>query len=82
MSKQSNGARSPNLPKSEENIGLVGDGYDVERLLTACEVGSLLQVPWKSVYTLPIRQVRLSSRRIRWRPADVREFIQRRTRTE
>ena len=57
---------------------LVGDGYDVEPLLTAAEVAEILNVPVKSVYEIPIRRVRIGTRRIRWRPADVREFIDRR----
>ncbi len=58
---------------------LVGDGYDAEPFLTAGEVGTLLRLPPKSVYELPIPRVRLGPRRIRWRPADVRAFITRRT---
>ncbi len=57
---------------------LVGDGYDVEPLLTAADVAEILKVPVKSVYEMPIRRVRIGTRRIRWRPADVREFIDRR----
>lgn len=64
----------------EEEIrpDLVGDGYDDEPLLTVREVGEMLSVPWKSVYDLPLPRVRITRRRIRWRPADVREFIDRR----
>lgn len=54
---------------------LVGDGYDPEPLLTAEDVGVILQVPTKSVYELPIPKVRLSKRRIRYRPEDIQEFI-------
>jgi predicted DNA-binding transcriptional regulator AlpA len=60
-------------------LELVGDGYDAEPLLTAGDVGTLLKLPPKSVYELPIPRVRLGPRRIRWRPADVRAFITRRT---
>jgi hypothetical protein len=63
----------------EHGLELVGDGYDVEPLLTAGDVGTLLRIPAKSVYGLPIPRVRLGPRRIRWRPADVRAFIVRRT---
>ena len=56
----------------------VGDGYDDERLLTASEVGDILRVPVKSVYDLPIKRVRIGPRRLRWRPVDVREFVNRR----
>lgn len=57
---------------------LVGDGWDPEPLLTAEEVAAKLRVPKKSVYDLNIPRVRIGQRRIRWRPADVQEFIQRR----
>ncbi len=59
---------------------LVGDGLDSEPLMTAEDVGRLLRLPRKSVYALPIPRVVLGVRRIRWRPADVHEFINRRTR--
>lgn len=58
---------------------LVGDGYDVEPLLKAKDVAELLNMNPKSVYELPIKRVQLGPRRIRWRPADVRAFIERRT---
>ena len=60
-------------------LELVGDEYDAEPLLTAGDVGTLRKLPAKSVYELPIPRVRLGPRRIRWRPADVRAFITRRT---
>ncbi len=56
----------------------VGDGHDDERLLRAEEVGEILRVPVKSVYDLPIKRVRIGQRRLRWRPVDVREFVNRR----
>lgn len=56
-----------------------GDGYDLEQLLTAEEVGEILKVPKKSVYELPIPRVRIGKRRIRWRPEAVRKFIEDRT---
>ena len=65
-------------PADEVRPDLVGDGYDPEPLMTAEQVGALLQVPTKSVYELGIPRVRVGRRRIRWRPADVREFINRR----
>ena len=66
--------------KADEEIrhDLVGDGYDIEPLLTAEEVGRILRVPTKSVYELPIPRIRLGIRSIRWRPCDVRAFIDRR----
>ncbi len=56
----------------------IGDGHDDEPLLTAEEVGEILRVPVKSVYDLPIKRVRIGQRRLRWRPVDVREFVNRR----
>lgn len=67
-----------NRPTDEIRPDLVGDGYDVEPLLTAEDVAGILSVPVKSVYELAIPRVRVGKRRIRWRPADVREFINRR----
>ncbi len=60
-------------------LSLVGDGYDVEPLLTVDDVAAILRVPTKSVYELPIPKVKLSRRRVRYRHADVRGFIDRRT---
>lgn len=66
-------------PPEEHRPDLVGDGWDPEPLMTAEDVGEVLQVPTKSVYDLPIRRVRVSSNRVRWRPRDVRAFVERRT---
>lgn len=66
--------KAPEMARND----LVGDGYDSERLLTASDVAEILQVPSKSVYELPIPRIRIGLRRIRFRPADVREFIDRR----
>lgn len=57
---------------------LIGDGHDVEPLYTAEQLGRILAMPSKAVYELPIPRIRLGVRRIRWRPADVRAFIDRR----
>lgn len=65
-------------PVEEVRPDYQGDGFDPEPLLTAEEVAEILQVPRKSVYELGIPRVRIGERRVRWRPADVREFIQRR----
>jgi hypothetical protein len=65
-------------PSDEVRPDLVGDGYDPEPLWTASDVGRYLSVPEKSVYELGIPRVRVGRRRIRWRPADVREFVNRR----
>jgi predicted DNA-binding transcriptional regulator AlpA len=66
--------------KQQYASDLVGDGFDLEPLLKARDVARILQVPEKSVYELPIPRVELGPRRIRWRPADVNEYINRRTR--
>lgn len=62
----------------EDRPDLVGDGYDAEPLLKAKQVGEILQVPEKSVYDLAIPRVRISNRRLRWRPTDVQAFIEKR----
>ena len=67
--------------REEVRNDLVGDGYDMEPLLTAEEVGRILRMPAKSVYDLPLPRIRLGTRRIRWRPCDVRAFIDRRVET-
>ncbi len=62
---------------------LVGDGYDPEPLMTAGEVAHVLSVPERSVYDMTgLPRVRLGQRRIRWRPADVRAFIDRRVESQ
>lgn len=67
--------------REEHRPDLVGDGWDPEPLLTADQVGEILQVPPKSVYELPIPRVRVSSNRVRWRPEDVRAWIEDRVET-
>ena len=62
-------------PPDEYRPDLKGDGYDPEPLMTAEDVADVLRVREKAVYELPIPRVRVSQRRVRWRPADVREFI-------
>ncbi len=54
---------------------LVGDGYDIEPLLTAKEVAKILRVGLGRVYDLPIPRFRLGPQRIRWRAVDVKEYI-------
>lgn len=59
---------------------LVGDGYDTEPLLRAREVAKLLSIPdVADVYDLPIKRIRLSKARLRWRPSDVRDYLDRRS---
>jgi len=52
----------------------------VESLLTVREVAEMLTVPVKRVYELGIPAVRLSARSLRWRRADVRQWIEGRIR--
>lgn len=66
-------------PVEERRLDLVGDGWDAEPLLTAEDVGRVLRVPAKAVYELPIPRVRISSNRVRWRPGDIRAWIDDRT---
>lgn len=66
-------------PPDDHRPDLVGDGWDPEPLMKADEVSEILKVPEKSVYDLPIQRVRVSSNRVRWRPRDVRRFVERRT---
>ena len=68
------------MKQNERESHLVGDGLDPEPLLKARDVARVLQLPEKSVYELPIPRVILGPRRIRWRPADVSEYINHRTR--
>ncbi len=55
---------------------LVGDGYDIEPLLTAKEVAKILRVGLGRVYELPIPRLRFGPQRIRWRLEDVRAYIE------
>ncbi len=66
-------------PLEEVRPDLVGDGYDPEPLLDAKQVARILRIPPKSVYELPLPRVRIGRRRVRWRPAELREFISRRS---
>ena len=61
--------------REEHRPDLVGDGYDSEPLWTVDQVAEYLQVPVKRVYELPIPRIRLSSRRCRWRPRIVINFV-------
>lgn len=66
-------------PPEEHRPDLVGDGHDPESLLTYEEVAEILALSDpRAVYDLPIPRVRVSKNRVRWRPADVRTFIERR----
>jgi len=47
-------------------------------LLNAREAAEILGVSEKRLYSLPIPKVRLSKRRVGWRPERIREFAERR----
>ncbi len=65
-----------NVPHETDRFDLVGDGYDPEPLLTARDVARILNVGMGRVYELPIPRLRLGPQRIRWRPEDVRAYIE------
>lgn len=50
---------------------------NLETLLTAAEVAAYLGIGPKKVYGLPIPQVRLSDKRIRWLAGDVNAYVRR-----
>ena len=54
---------------------LVGDGFDVEVLWTPIEAARYLRVSVKRLYAMPVPRIRLSSRRIRYRPETVRAYM-------
>lgn len=64
---------------TEERPDLVGDGWDPEPLLKVGEVAAILGVHRNRVYELAIPRVRVSRKCLRWRPEDVRRFMERRT---
>lgn len=47
----------------------------IPQLLRAEEVARILSKPKKTVYDLPIAQVRLGPRTVRWKLQDVLDFI-------
>ena len=57
---------------------LVGDGWDDEPLMKVDDVAKALACSRSLVYELAIPQVRIRSGCIRWRPQDVRAYIERR----
>ncbi len=71
--------RRPRLRRVENRPDLVGDGWDAEPLMTARHVARALGISPKRVYELQIPCVRVFNRTLRYRPADVRAFIDRRT---
>lgn len=54
------------------------DLASLPHLLTAKQVGAVLNIPITSVYTLGLPIVKLSERRYRWRSKDVISLIERR----
>ena len=54
---------------------IVGDGFDDEKLLRPREVAEMLDVSYQRLLQLPIPRIRLSSRRIRYRPQAVRDYL-------
>ena len=64
-----------------ESTTLVGDGYDAEQLLTVGQVADLIAVSRQEVYRLDIPRVRIRKRSLRWRPSDVRAWIESRLET-
>jgi hypothetical protein len=56
------------------------DDSAIEQLLTAHDVAKILQLHVKKVYLLPISQVRLSDKRVRYRNADVMTYLNSRLR--
>ena len=58
---------------------VIGDtaGNTLEPLLTAAEVAAYLRVSPKRVYKLPIAQVRISDKRLRWLASDVVAYMRR-----
>lgn len=64
-------------PPEDVRFDYKGDGYDPEPLLDYKEVAEILGLSnTNRVYELPIPRVRIGSRTFRWRPADVRAYIQ------
>jgi predicted DNA-binding transcriptional regulator AlpA len=53
----------------------VSDDLPSERLISAEEVGELLGISTRTVLLLPIKQVRIGSRLIRFRLRDVYEYL-------
>lgn len=68
----------PERPPDEHRPDLIGDGWDPVPLWDKDRLAEYLGVPPDSCYDLPIPRVRVSGGRIRWRPSDVREFVERR----
>lgn len=64
----------------DEAVARLGEAWDedsvIAPLLTARELADILNVPYKRVYELPIPEVRLGERTLRWRPEDVEAFIE------
>ena len=55
------------------------DNITNSQLLTALQVADYLQISRKRVYELPIPVIKLGPKRLRWRLADLRAFLEERT---
>lgn len=55
------------------------DAWDPEPLMTAGQVAEALGVRRSRVYEIPVRRVRIGRRTLRWRPEDVRNYLERRS---
>jgi predicted DNA-binding transcriptional regulator AlpA len=60
------------------DLRLETDEVSLERLLSADEVAECLGVRPKRVYELGIPAVRISERSLRWKPSEVRRWIEQR----
>lgn len=65
------------LPGLAPATGLRGAEVSENDLMTAAEVGRYLRVHAKKVYALPIPQVRISDRRVRFLWSDVQAYVRR-----
>lgn len=61
----------------QENSSPERDIGECEKLLTAKEVADWLRIASKKIYYLPITQIRISDRRVRFAKADVQAYIER-----
>lgn len=59
--------------KSQSNDG--SQDPDADRLLTAEQVASWLNIDRRSVYTLDLHRVKIGKRRVRFEFRDVQDFI-------
>lgn len=66
------------LVRSDSSFAALSEEPETESdIMTARDVAGMLRMHPKKVYELPIAQVRLSPRRVRWLKSDVRAYISR-----